>query len=90
MIKDFLGAILGWRICHRLFGWDYVMVPFASNYKIRRLEVSPTGEEFVDCYGWYPLSYYHNPRHLTRKQDILAPVYDNKPLPRGTLIDIRT
>ncbi len=52
-----------WRLCHKLFGWDYVLGSRRTICRIRKL---PNGHE----YFWYHGEFEYlmsNAIHMTRK-----------------------
>lgn len=40
-----------WKLCHRLFGWDYVLVHFDMGMYVRRVKTMPNGERYINIYG---------------------------------------
>ncbi len=48
-----------WRLWHKLFGWDYALIPFAGNYEIVRVQKAPFGRFGKIC-GWI---YLDNNKH---------------------------
>lgn len=36
-----------WRLCHKLFGWDYVFIEGHLVSNIRRIKIAPNGREYV-------------------------------------------
>lgn len=40
-----------WKLCHKLFGWQYVVVYNGWYRYIRRVCTAPNGRQYVRLYG---------------------------------------
>jgi len=62
-----------WKLWHKLFGWDYVLIETFGDQKRARIRKTPTGREYVHPWGGLPdMLFLDSPKqfwtitHLTR------------------------
>jgi hypothetical protein len=56
-----------YKIWHKLFGWDYILVNFAFDKVIKRIRVTPNGREYVKIHSYIFFLEERIHTHLTRE-----------------------
>lgn len=56
-----------WKLCHKLFGWHYILMMYGSNAEILKVKCAPNKKHYIVVYGkiilkedwnrWKPLTW---------------------------------